>query len=288
MSDISTHLGQIVKYEATYNPALLVKELRETNRTDQGITSEFVGHDVWNIYEVSFLTDNGLPVNGIGKLVYPSSNDYIVESKSLKLYFFSYNMEKLGATREEASEKLVSQVTKDLSDLLGVEVNFRFTPSYQTNVGFIHPFQDYITIDNLDYSDVVFDSFNEDPSLLQVIDEPGNMMVTTSNFRSNCKVTAQPDLSDIYVRIEGLKLVDERSLLKYLVSFRNENHFHEECIETIYDRLFKLLAPERLLVCGRFTRRGGIDINPVRANYESLIPSGFTHSAAPLYKTLRQ
>jgi 7-cyano-7-deazaguanine reductase len=289
MSDISKHLGQIVKYESTYNAGLLVKELRETNRTEQGITSPFVGSDVWNIYEVSFLTDNGLPVNGIGKLVYPSSSHHIVESKSLKLYFFSLNMEKLGATRESAIEKLQTQVVADLTALLDTNIYFEFTPTY-SSINAYDPFVGYQSLDNLDYSDMVFDKFNEDAALLVADNAAGTLQVTTANFRSNCKVTSQPDLADIYVYIKGDKLVDKHSLMRYLVSFRNENHFHEECVETIYDRLYKLLAPKELLVCGRFTRRGGIDINPIRANnLDVLLPeSAFMDADSILVKTLRQ
>lgn len=288
MSDIGKHLGQIVKYESTYNAGLLVKELRETNRTEQGITSEFIGRDVWNIYEVSFLTDSGLPVNGIGKLVYSSDSDCIVESKSLKLYFFSYNMEKLGATRELASKKLTEQVIADLTELLGTKIHFTFTPTNAKNINMFEPFTQYESIDDLDYTGVNFDTVNEDASLLKVVDHKGVQKFTTGNFRSNCKVTSQPDLADIYVMIQGEKTIDPVSLMQYLVSFRNENHFHEECIETIYDRLYKALAPEVLIVSGRFTRRGGIDINPHRVNDERWINLSFTDANVPLVKTLRQ
>lgn len=288
MSDISKHLGQIVKYESTYNAGLLVKELRQTNRTEQGITSEFVGKDVWNIYEVNFLRDNGLPVNGIGKLVYSSDSEYIVESKSLKLYFFSYNMEKLGDTREQAAKKLTEQVIADLTELLGTKVSFTFTPTNEKNIKEFEPFTQYESIDDLDFTGVSFDIVNEDPSLLRVVDYKGVQKFTTSSFRSNCKVTSQPDLADIYVMIQGEKTIDPISLMQYLVSFRNENHFHEECIETIYDRLYKALSPEVLIVTGRFTRRGGIDINPHRVNDERWLNTLFIDPTTTLVKTLRQ
>lgn len=284
MSDISKHLGKTVQYESKYDPSLLVKELRETNRTSQNITSSFAGYDVWNIYEVSFLLDNGYPVNGIGKLVYTSSNDVIVESKSLKLYFFSFNMHKLGSSIEESVEQFEQTVKKDLSELLGVQVEFSFIQKEHKpcNYGFwFDPIE-------IDYANVDFSVVNEDPSLLKVIDQPTSQHIVSDLMRSNCKITHQPDWADIYIYYKANKTLDLVSLQQYIVSFRNESHFHEECVETIYDRLFKILEPEELVVLGKYTRRGGLDINPIRATSIDLIDEYFIDSSIVNQKTLRQ
>lgn len=283
MNDISTHLGKVVQYESSYNPQLLVKEPRINNRTSQNITSDFDGYDVWNIYEISFLLDNGYPVNGIGKLVYKSDSECIVESKSLKLYFFSFNMTRMGSTIDTASKAFIETVTNDLSNLLQTPVEFQLhTDSYNNFDTFG---DDYKTIS---YQDLDYSIVNEKPELLHATKGQTSEQLHTNIMRSNCKITHQPDWADIYVKYTSNKQLDHGSFLRYIVSFRNENHFHEECIETIFDRLFKLLEPQELLVVGKYTRRGGLDINPVRYHNCYSDVKGFINKNSINVKTLRQ
>jgi 7-cyano-7-deazaguanine reductase len=280
---IDTHLGQTSQYDSTYDPSLLVTELRQTNRDSQNITSTMDGVDVWNVYEVSFLTKKGLPVNGVGKITYSSQNEVIVESKSLKLYFFSLNMERVGETKAEAIEIITQRVTDDLSRLLNTQVRFKlFEISTEDE-----PFGNYLSInDNLD--DVEFTDVTENPSLLSVTDGESKFSVTSNLLRSNCKITNQPDYGDVFIFYNGPKKLDMVSLAKYLVSFRSENHFHEEVCEMIYDRLNKALEPTELLVACRYTRRGGIDINPIRVSSASLLPDVYVRDDVQLKKLQRQ
>lgn len=285
---IEKHLGQSSEYKSSYDPSLLVTELRQTNRDGQDITSEMFGRDLWNVYEISFLTTKGYPVNGIGKITYSSSNETIVESKSLKLYFFSWNMTRIGTDASNAVDLFSAQVSKDLSELLGTPVDFVFF-SVVSQPPSSEPFENYEHIDvfpgvyNLEFVDV-----NENPKLLEVSDEASTFNVHSSLLRSNCKITNQPDYGDVFIHYVGPKQLSLPSLVKYLVSFRSENHFHEEVCEMIYDRLVKLLQPEELVVACRYTRRGGIDINPIRANKAELIPVVYTPSNVALLKLPRQ
>ena len=285
---IATHLGQTSQYKSSYDPSLLVTELRQSNRIGQDITSEMFGRDLWNVYEISFLTTKGYPVNGIGKITYSSSNETIVESKSLKLYFFSWNMTRIGDNASDAVDLFSEQVTKDLSELLGTPVDFKFFSIVQ-NPPCDEPFKNYEHIDVFPgVYDLEFVDVNENPKLLEVTDTASSFNVRSSLLRSNCKITNQPDYGDVFIHYVGPKQLSIPSLVRYLVSFRSENHFHEEVCEMIYDRLVKLLQPEELIVACRYTRRGGIDINPVRANKAELIPNVYTPCNLALLKLPRQ
>jgi 7-cyano-7-deazaguanine reductase len=292
MSDITKFLGQSVDYTATYNPQLLVREDRQGNRDTVGFTMNGTyGYDRWNIYEASFLTNKNMPINGVGVLTYNANSQYIVESKSLKLYFFSYNMTQLGDTEIECVEAFEAQVIKDLSELLGVDVSFKFFHCNELRANV----DDTVGYENIDdtygIEDVMFDSFSENPTLLVATDaEDGETheWLTTSLLRSNCKVTHQPDWGDLFLYYKGPKQLDHLSFIEYVVSFRGENHFHEEIVETAYTRLLALLQPTELLLFARYTRRGGIDINPCRATKESLIPKTFKSAERTVTKTFRQ
>ena len=239
-SSISKHLGQTSQYKATYDPELLVPEPRQSNRTHLGIQDNdlpFGGGDTWNAYEVSGLTHKGLPVAGVGKIYIPCNSLYIVESKSLKLYFNSFNMSKLGDTAEEVREEIQRRVQVDLSKLLGVNVEVKiFSNKEMLN-----------------------------PELIKVVkNEVGTVRYHSALLKSNCRVTSQPDWGDVYITLEGEYAPDPVSLLEYIVSFRDECHFHEEICEALYKRLLDSCKPDELVVRCLYARRGGIDINPER------------------------
>jgi 7-cyano-7-deazaguanine reductase len=282
-SRISKHLGQTSSYKDQYDPDLLVNEPRCNNRKHLNIEDNnlpFVGFDTWNAYEVSALTNNGLPVAGVTKVIYPCDSKYIVESKSIKLYLNSYNMYRCGDTPEQVMEFIDTTAAKDLSLLLGTEVIVNTLPASNRPTGdTVLSHDDYITLENIytqeQLGEMTLDTYVESPDLLVVEDTHEAVSTVTryhsSLLKSNCRVTSQPDWGDVYVMCEGHNHVTPDSLLKYIVSFRDECHFHEEICETLYKRLFDVLSPSRLCVTCLYARRGGIDINPVRATDLPLI-----------------
>jgi len=301
----STHLGKagdgtVVKPYVTpdtIDSNLLVGVPRILNREQYNIDETalpFRGADTWNCYEVSALTNNGFPVSGLLRIVYNSDSKNIVESKSLKLYLNSFNMVALGETVEDVVFAIEDKVAEDLTSVLEFEpdVMFRTIPeAYNEPLtsGFIH-IENFIDVTELDFS-----AYNENPELLEVVDTIGDnhtTMLRSSSLRSNCRVTNQPDWGDVFVYTKGPKTVSAESLLRYIVSMRKENHFHEEICECIYKRLYDLMGDScDILVACLYTRRGGIDINPVRASNEDLlfrVAGALVEPSIVNVKTLRQ
>ena len=283
-SRISKHLGQTSEYKDQYDPSLLVNEPRSNNRTHLDISDDdlpFVGHDTWNAYEVSALTNNGLPVAGVAKVIYPCNSKYIVESKSIKLYFNSFNMYRCGGTPEEVLTRIDYLASKDLSELLETQVRVKTLPASSISNGeTVFGKNKYTTLENWfnqrELMEMRLDTYSESPELLETFVNPddlgfGVVRWHSSLLKSNCRVTSQPDWGDVYIMYKGHQYVYPESLLKYIVSFRDECHFHEEICETIYKRLSDALHPEQLCVTCLYARRGGIDINPVRASDDALI-----------------
>jgi 7-cyano-7-deazaguanine reductase len=304
-SNISKHLGQSSQYKSTYDPALLVREPRQSNRTHLDIVDDdlpFVGNDTWNAYEVSGLTDSGLPVTGIAKIVYPCSNKYIVESKSIKLYFNTFNMTKLGKTADEVRKNIQIYAAKDLSELLETDVSVKVFSNDRVLRDDItaleewghdiskHKTKAFITLEEeYPVEGVEFSVYNETPDLLRVIDsEIEEVYYHSALLKSNCRVTSQPDWGDVYIYMKGKQTVDPISLLEYIVSFRDECHFHEEICETIYKRLWDAVKPSELCVRCLYARRGGIDINPERASDEKLLHYTLSDQTVPHIKTPKQ
>lgn len=292
------HLGQVggAGYSDTYDPSLLVEIPRYLNREAYGIKEDnlpFVGGDVWNAYEVSAITTKGLPVVGMLKIWYPADSKLHVESKSIKLYLNSFNMTQLGDTAQECIELLEKRVSKDLSELLQTNVEVAmftsdFTPTYS--------FKGYAELGALVNLDAIeFTSYHSDASQLETeeVDEDFQLegiKIQSNLLRSNCRVTNQPDWGDVYIYLKPAKGVAPKleSLAKYIVSHRQVSHFHEEICEMIYMHLKEAYNPEELMVACLYTRRGGLDINPIRASHKSLIPGFFTDIECRMAKTLRQ
>ena len=291
----SKHLGQTVSdYSDQYDKSLLVKVPRKLNREAYGIDEDrlpFVGYDVWNAYEVSALTKRGRPISGLLKIVCPSDSKYHVESKSIKLYLNSFNMSKFGNTKEECMREIETRVTKDLSDLLDTYVECRLHTEkdldpYGNDVW--TGFSRYENIENLvDLDALDFTAYKSDENQLEG-EDGDEVYFHTDLLRSNCRVTNQPDWGDIYVYMKGEETVTAESFAKYVVSHRKVSHFHEEICEMVYKHLMDRFNPEELLVCCLYTRRGGIDINPVRATSDMLIPGEFMDKDFINEKTLRQ
>jgi 7-cyano-7-deazaguanine reductase len=298
---VSVHLGKagdgsIVKPYVTpdeVDASLLVAVPRKLNRTQYDIEEEslpFVGADAWNAYEFSTLMVNGFPVSGWLKFAYSSDTPNIVESKSVKLYLNSYNMAKTMWTWD-GLYNVQETIERHMSEAVGGKVHCSiFTGDFDTqrplNGDFVS-LEDFVNVEEIDFS-----HYNESPEILQVVDSSGRYADKwrSSSLRSNCRVTNQPDWGDVYIHIRGKKTVTPESLLQYIVSMRRENHFHEEICECIYKRLHDMLEPTELLVTCLYTRRGGIDINPIRASNTFLI-DGIANIAShniPCTKTARQ
>lgn len=278
------HLGKTTSYNVTdtIDESLLVAIPRILNRKDYNIDNDklpFIGFDVWNCYEVSTLLDNGYPVCGVLKIVYPSDSEFIVESKSLKLYLNSFNMCKLGANVNIARNRVVTRVEEALKNILNCDVGVGWC---ERSLSIPYPTKEdmFMKLETLieNYEQIDFSNYEEDKNILEVTKLDNNPFIVSTNvLRSNCRVTNQPDWGDVYIYINGPNTVTAESLLRYLISMRKENHFHEEICELIYKRLYDLLPQNKILVSCFYTRRGGIDINPIRSSHEYLITNYFNH-----------
>ena len=289
------HLGKVGGdgYSDQYNPDLLVAIPRNLNREAYGIEESnlpFVGSDIWNAYEVSAITTKGRPVVGMMKIIYPSNSPLHVESKSIKLYLNSFNMTKLGDTQEECIELMERKVEEDLSTSLKTEVKAKlFTndsgKEFNMSLG-------YTPLDALaDLDQVEFNVFKSDASQLESTDEEVSdqvIKISSDLLRSNCRVTNQPDWGDVYIHMEGVKEPNYESIARYIVSHRQVSHFHEEIVEMVFTHLMQAYNPDKLMVTALYTRRGGLDINPIRATHQDMIPEAFVGTEYINRKTLRQ
>lgn len=280
---VSVHLGKagdgsVVKPYVTpdeVDASLLVSVPRHLNRTQYDIKDDnlpFVGYDAWNAYEFSTLLKNGFPISGWVKFVYPSDSPCIVESKSVKLYLNSYNMARL-IDHTDDLWRIEEKIQGDLEGAVGAQVQVSFIAG--DSKSFIEPMKaSFVTLEGyVNVNEVEFTSFNESADILETVitSEMHPQRWHSFSLRSNCRVTNQPDWGDVFIHIKGPQGVTPESLLQYIVSMRRENHFHEEICECIYKRLLDVLKPEELFVACLYTRRGGIDINPVRATNQDLI-----------------
>lgn len=300
-SHVSKHLGKTSQYKSTYDPSLLVKEPRQSNRKHLNIDDDklpFSGVDIWNAYEISCLLDNGMPIAAFAKICYPCDNKYIVESKSLKLYLNSFNMQPMGGTPTEALTRLTRVIEGDLSALLETQVSVTIKIALPATImpagspnEVLNANQEYKTLEQIvDVSKLACSVYTETPQLLQWHQSktPVVQQFHSALLKSNCRVTSQPDWGDVYIHLVSDKIVDPASLLQYIVSFRDECHFHEEIVETIYKRLHDAFNPVQLVVYGFYVRRGGIDINPIRASNLQLVSTVFSSYGYVGLKTLRQ
>lgn len=284
----SVHLGKagdgsVVKPYVTpdtIDSSLLVPIPRELNRKDYGIMSyDFVGFDRWNAYEVSTLLKNRFPVSGRVVLTYNSNSPNIVESKSLKLYLNSFNMHMFNTLNiPELIASVEFQIASDFRNI-GIVLSYvefipdNIAPRAKRVDAAVKDVDTYCSLENFvlqdkDFDNEVFAFEGESPDYLEVrYNTAGIYAYSSSSLRSNCRVTNQPDWGDIYIKYRVRKQnLHPTNLFKYIISLRTENHFHEEICEVVYKRIKDALNPVDLMVACNYTRRGGIDINPVRAS----------------------
>lgn len=249
-------LGREVVYPTHYDPGLLFAIPRAGGRQaiglDPAAAPPFVGHDRWHAYELGWLDPRGKPQAAVASFVVPCDSPFLVESKSLKLYLNSLN-----ATPFNSEEAVREQIALDLSARAGagVRVSLELPPVADAEG------------ESLDLLDIDVDRYGPPESGFLVAGNGGRAeeILTSRLLKSNCPVTGQPDWADVIVRYRGPR-IDRAGLLRYLVSFRDHAEFHEQCVERIFLDLWRHCRPEALSVEARYTRRGGLDINPWRAS----------------------
>ena len=263
-------LGKQSAYITDYDPTLLFPIARAAKRAEIGIgaTLPFFGLDIWNAYEVSWLNLRGKPQIALATFMVPADTPNIIESKSFKLYLNSFNQ-----TRLADSTALLELLKKDISAGFGAPVQVRLVlPDAFSGIRCAE--LEGIALDRLD---IEVDSYEPDPSLLRCEADaaPVEETLVSNLLKSNCLVTGQPDWASVQIHYVGAP-IDQEGLLKYLIGFRNHNEFHEQCVERIFVDLLHHCHPQKLSVYARYTRRGGLDINPWRSNFSSnQFPSNF-------------
>ncbi len=260
-------LGKSTVYKAEYDASLLCPFPRQVKRDAIGIAGAilpFRGYDIWNGYELSWLTAKGKPVVAMAEFLVPCATPNLIESKSFKLYLNSYNQ-----TRFADSRQVAELMSRDLSLAAGGEVQVRLIESCDFALQGMAQLPG-ICIDDLD---IEVDQYGLDASLLQGaadMSERASEELHSHLLKSNCLVTSQPDWGSVLIRYQGGR-IDREALLRYLISFRQHNEFHEQCVERIFVDLMRYCQPDKLTVYARYTRRGGLDINPFRSNFEEQI-----------------
>jgi 7-cyano-7-deazaguanine reductase len=286
------HLGKVggEGYKDTYDPSLLVPIPRKLNREAYGIQEDnlpFKGYDVWNAYEVSAITEKGLPVSGMLKITCPADTEYHVESKSIKLYLNSFNMTPIGKDTKECIDIVEARVSRDLTELLGGPIVATFFQEGDNSKEYIY--EGYTRIQDLtDLDKVEFTTYKSDHNQLESSNKSGELKVSIDFVRSNCRVTNQPDFGTMFLYIKGKALPTLDSLAKYVVSHRQVSHFHEEIVEMTFTHLQQAFNPDAMMVDIHYSRRGGIDINPVRATHSMLIADFMINPAYRMKKVLKQ
>jgi 7-cyano-7-deazaguanine reductase len=268
-----SQLGKPVRYADQYDASLLFPIARAAKREEIGVSGPppFFGADLWTAFELSWLNARGKPQVAIAHFTIPCETPNIIESKSLKLYLGSYN-----ATVFASADAVRERLRADLSEAV-----WRGAPAPSTiGVRLLLPDMfdqepvhelDGLSLDRLD---IECTHYTPAPELLQAAtgEQPVEEVLVSNLLKSNCLVTGQPDWGSVQIRYTGAQ-IDQGGLLRYLVSFRNHNEFHEQCVERIFMDIWRRCRPSRLAVYARYTRRGGLDINPLRTSHPMALPA---------------
>ena len=275
MKPLETHgiLGQSTSYPKTYAPDMLYPIPRALGRAKLALPTDAlsIGMDWWQVFEMSWLNSQGISQVAMARLAIPATSDYIVESKSLKLYFNSLNF-----TEFDNQQAVKATVEKDLSACLKTDVTLEiFEVNIANSLPISAPQGDCIdnALDIIGKKIAIVSDVN--PSSLTVANQGASdsqlQILHSHLLRSNCPVTNQPDWGTLEIQIDS-QPIDRAGLLEYILSFRQHNGFHEQCVEQIFSDLTQAFAPKTLMVRAWYTRRGGIDINPCRVSDISLLP----------------
>ncbi len=258
-------LGQKTEYCAIYDRTLLQPVPRSLNRDMLGITQQqpfSFGADIWTAYEISWLNPKGLPQVAIADIEIDYRSQNLIESKSFKLYLNSFNQ-----TKFASFEQVQNTIQQDLAQCAEGHVKVRLNSlefyRQQKIVDFTGECIDYQDIEIIDYA---FDAnYLDNCTNEQQVEET----LVSHLLKSNCLITSQPDWGSVQIHYVG-KQINREKLLRYLISFRQHNEFHEQCVERIFNDLMRYAQPQKLTVYARYTRRGGLDINPFRSNFEPI------------------
>lgn len=266
-------LGKHSAYQTHYDPSLLFPIPRKTKRDELGLsgTLPFFGVDIWNAYEISWLNMRGKPQVAIAAIMVPADSPNIIESKSFKLYLNSFNQ-----TRLVNTDALLELLRADLSAAVGAPIQIKLqTPETFGQIKIVE--LDGILLDRLD---IDVDNYTPNPEQLFADHQsvPVEEVLISHLLKSNCLVTGQPDWGSVQIHYVGPQ-INQESLLRYLIGFREHNEFHEQCVERIFIDVLRQCKPQKLAVYARYTRRGGLDINPWRSNFTTGKPPLNTRSA---------
>jgi 7-cyano-7-deazaguanine reductase len=268
-----SQLGKPATYVDRYDPSLLFPVSRLPKRVELGLhgSPPFFGADLWTAFELSWLTPRGKPQVAIAHVTVPCETPNIVESKSFKLYLNSFTN-----TAFTSPEEVRDRIRADVSEAV-----WRGAPT-QSSIGLRILLPDQFDREpvreldglSLDRLDIECSRYTPAPELLTAAfsEQPVDEVLTSNLLKSNCLVTGQPDWGSVQIRYSGPQ-IDQGSLLQYLVSFRNHNEFHEQCVERIFMDLWQRCKPVKLVVYARYTRRGGLDINPFRTSHPMAPPA---------------
>ncbi|MDN2663005.1 NADPH-dependent 7-cyano-7-deazaguanine reductase QueF [Psychromonas sp. 14N.309.X.WAT.B.A12] len=258
LKDLS--LGKITEYKCHYDNTLLQGVPRSLNRNELSLEADslpFYGVDLWNIYELSWLNSKGKPIVATGVVKVPYNSEFLIESKSFKLYLNSFNQSKF-----DSVEEVQTILSNDLSACAKKPVEVTLNTKLDKVIDELGALSGI----NIDELDIEVDQYQLSPSLLNGIslDDTVTETLHSNLLKSNCLITSQPDWGSVEITYTGKRL-DHEKLLRYLISFRQHNEFHEQCVERIFCDLMAHGSLSELTVYARYTRRGGLDINPLRS-----------------------
>ena len=266
-------LGKVATYDDRYDAALLYPLPRAAQRALIGVAERpvFLGADLWTAYELSWLNTRGKPQVALGRFVVPCESTHLVESKSLKLYLNSFNntvFADIDAVRQTLQKDLSEAVWRSgvVQSSVGVQL---LSPEQYAKEKIAE--MDGLSLDRLDLD---CSHYQPAPELLCAAsnEAPVTETLYSNLLKSNCLVTGQPDWGSVSISYSGPQ-IDQAGLLQYIVSFRNHNEFHEHCVERMFMDIWTRCQPTKLTVYARYTRRGGVDINPWRSSHAQSLPS---------------
>lgn len=269
MTDSVLHhapLGKDTQYPDHYDPSLLFPIERETGRAQLSLQPPPAWHgaDVWNAYELSWLNEKGKPQVALARFIFPATSTHIIESKSFKLYLNSFNQ-----TPMPGRDALMAYLQQDLSAAAGTPVSVTLIEP----TAFANESMSELEGTLIDTLDIEVSAYQPDANLLKADASQSRHEILRSDLlKSNCPVTRQPDWGSLQIEYTGAA-IDHASLLKYIISFRGHNGFHEQCVEQIFCDILRTCKPETLTVYARYTRRGGLDINPWRSTDPDFAPT---------------
>jgi 7-cyano-7-deazaguanine reductase len=268
-----SQLGKASAYADRYDASLLFPLPREPKRREIGIDGRvpFLGADLWTAFELSWLNPKGKPQVALAHITIPCESTHIVESKSFKLYLNSFNntpFDSADAVRERIRADVSAAIWHGGPVMSGAGVRLVLPEAFERE-----PVQELTGL-SIDRLDVDCTLYQPAPELLSAAlhEQPVTETLTSHLLKSNCLVTGQPDWGSVQIAYSGPQ-IDQAGLLQYIVSFRNHNEFHEQCVERIYMDVMARCKPTKLMVYARYTRRGGLDINPWRSSHPQQPPA---------------